>query len=133
MFRIGQHKNMTRNNTNFNINTAATLHSCFDNSLLLADPLLDGLHAWPNDLVHVLHVRPEHSVRLVAIAAHGTHKGPLARVLPLVCQQGCAALEHLLAEAALELGLPVLLLVVPNLGGVAKALPTELALILLII
>ena len=123
---------MTRNNTDFNTNTA-TLHSRFDNSLLLADPLLDGLHAWPNDLVHVLHVRSEHSVRLVAVAAHGTHKGPLASVLPLVRQQGRPTLEHLLAKAALELGFPVLFLVVPNLGGVAKALPTELALILLII
>ena len=80
----------------------------------------------------MLHVRPEHGVCLVPVAAHGAHEGPLARVLPLVRQQGGPALEHLLAEAALELGLPVLLLVVPHLGRVPEALPAELALVLLV-
>ena len=100
--------------------------------LALANPLLDGLHAGPEDLVHMLHVRPEHGVGLVAVAAHGAHKGPLACVIPLVRQQGRPALEHLVAVAALELRLPVLLLVVPYLGRVAEALPAELALVLLV-
>ena len=108
------------------------VHSSTNSLLVLANPLLDGLHPGPEDLVDVLHVRPEHGVGLVAVAAHGAHKRPLARVLPLVRQEGSPALEHLVAEAALELGLPVLLLVVPDLGGVPEALAAELALVLLV-
>ena len=75
--------------------------------LVLAHPLLDGLHARREHLVHVLHVRADGAARLVAVAAERALVGPLAGVLALVGGQRLLALELLLAEAALELWLLV--------------------------
>ena len=80
----------------------------------LPDSLLNGLHARRQHPVHVLHVCAEDVVGLVAVAADGAGEGPLPRVLPLMDQQRLSGLEHLLAVAALELGLLVLQLVLPG-------------------
>ena len=98
---------------------------------LLADPLLRHLGPRAQDLVHAPLVLPEGRERLVAVAADGTLEGRLARVAPLVRHQPVPALEHLLAEAALELRVLVLAHVHPQVGYAVGALPAQLALVLL--
>ena len=99
---------------------------------IFPNPLLKGLHVGLYNLVDMFCVSAKDAHGLEPLPAHVTLKGPLPSVLPLVHNQSILCLEHLLAEAALELGrlVPQFMRAEGRCGR--AALPAVPALILLI-